>query len=216
MFTVYVYALDTLADWELGYVTAELNSRRFFKADAPRVSVKTAGISKKPVRTMGGLTVIPDCPISDIAVNEKSVLLLPGAAAWNDPIHDAVIDKVGELLSAGAAVCAICGATAALANAGLLDQRPHTSNGTGYLETCSPRYRGQRFYVDQPSVADQNLITAGSTGALPWAKQIIARLEVFRPDTLEAWYAYFSSGSEQHFFSLMRTLPADKRPEIQP
>lgn len=216
MFTVYVYALDTLADWELGYVTAELNSRRFFKEDAPRVSVKTAGISKKPVRTMGGLTVIPDCPISDIAVNEKSVLLLPGAAAWNDPIHDAVIDKAGELLSAGAAVCAICGATAALANAGLLDQRPHTSNGTGYLETCSPRYRGQRFYVDQPSVADQNLITAGSTGALPWAKQIIARLEVFQPDTLEAWYAYFSSGSEQHFFSLMRTLPADKRPEIQP
>lgn len=216
MFTVYVYALDTLADWELGYVTAELNSRRFFKEDAPRVSVKTVGISKKPVRTMGGLTVIPDCPISDIAVSEKSVLLLPGAAAWNDPIHDAVIDKAGELLSAGAAVCAICGATAALANAGLLDQRPHTSNGMGYLETCSPRYRGQRFYVDQPSVADQNLITAGSTGALPWAKQIIARLEVFRPDTLEAWYAYFSSGSEQHFFSLMRTLPADKRPEIQP
>lgn len=216
MFTVYVYALDTLADWELGYVTAELNSRRFFKEDAPRVSVKTAGISKKPVRTMGGLTVIPDCPISDIAVNEKSVLLLPGAATWSDPIHDAVIDKAGELLSAGAAVCAICGATAALANAGLLDQRPHTSNGMGYLETCSPRYRGQRFYVDQPSVADQNLITAGSTGALPWAKQIIARLEVFRPDTLEAWYAYFSSGSEQHFFSLMRTLPADKRPEIQP
>ena len=72
MLTVYVYALDTLADWELGYVTAELNSRRFFKADAPRVSVKTAGISKKPVRTMGGLTVIPDCSISDIAVNEKS------------------------------------------------------------------------------------------------------------------------------------------------
>ena len=31
MFTVYVYALDTLADWELGYVIAELNSGRFFK-----------------------------------------------------------------------------------------------------------------------------------------------------------------------------------------
>lgn len=212
MFTVYVYALDTLADWELGYVTAELNSRRFFRADAPGVSVKTAGISKKPVRTMGGLTVIPDCSISDIAVNEKSVLLLPGANTWSDPIHGAVIDQAGELLSAGATVCAICGATAALANAGLLDHRPHTSNGMGYLETCSPRYKGQRFYVDQPSVADQNLITAGSTGALPWARQIIARLEVFQPDTLEAWYAYFSSGREQNFFSLMRTLPADKRP----
>ncbi len=31
MFTIYVYVLDTLADWELGYVTAELNSGRFSK-----------------------------------------------------------------------------------------------------------------------------------------------------------------------------------------
>ena len=72
MFTIYVYVLDTLADWELGYVTAELNSRRFFKKGAPEVSVKTVGVSKKPVKTMGGLTVIPDCIIEDIAVNYKS------------------------------------------------------------------------------------------------------------------------------------------------
>ena len=79
MFTVYVYVPDTLADWELGYVTAELNSKRFFRRDAPDVSVKTVGISKEPVRTMGGLTIIPDCVIGDIAVTEKSVLVLPGA-----------------------------------------------------------------------------------------------------------------------------------------
>ena len=34
MFTIYVYVLDTLADWELGHVTAELNSGRFFRAGA--------------------------------------------------------------------------------------------------------------------------------------------------------------------------------------
>ncbi len=208
MFTIYVYTPDTLADWELGYVTAELNSKRFFKKDAPGISVKTTGISKEPVKTMGGLTVIPDCVISDIAVNEKSVLVLPGASTWDNPIHNAIIDTAGDLLSAGAAVCAICGATAALANAGLLDQRLHTSNGMGYLEMCSPCYKGQPFYVDKPSVADHNLITASSTGALLWAKQIIERLEVFEPDTLKAWYNYFSSGEEQHFFALMQTLPS--------
>ena len=93
MFTVYVYALDTLADWELGYVTAELNSGRFFKQDAPLVSVKTVGISKEPIKTMGGLTIIPDCVVDEIAVNEKSVLLLPGANTWEVPKHDAVIVK---------------------------------------------------------------------------------------------------------------------------
>ena len=208
MFTVYVYVLDTLADWELGYVTAELNSGRFFKKGAPGVSVKTAGISKRPVKTMGGLTITPDYSIDDIAVNEESVLLLPGANTWDDSAHSAVIEKAGEFLSAGALVCAICGATAALANAGLLDQRRHTSNGVGYLDMVSPRYRGQSFYVDEPSVAESNLITAGSTGALLWAKQIMERLNVFRPDTLDAWYAYFSTGEAQHFFALMQTVPA--------
>ena len=131
MFTVYIYVLDTLADWELGYVTAELNSRRFFKKDAPEVSVKTVAISTEPVKTMGCLTIVPDCTISEIAVSEKSVLLLPGANTWDDPRHSIIIKKASELLSAGALVCAICGATVALANAGLLDQRPHTSNGAG-------------------------------------------------------------------------------------
>lgn len=210
MFTVYVYILDTLADWELGYVTAELNSKRFFREGAPDISVKTAGISHEAVRTMGGLSVIPDCSIHDIVMNEKSILLLPGANTWNDPRHSAIIEKAGDLLSTGATVCAICGATAALANAGLLDQRLHTSNGTGYLEMYAPRYKGQQFYVNKPSVADHNLITAGSTGALSWAKLIIERLQVFQPDTLEAWYHYFCSGREQHFFALMQTLPTGR------
>ena len=131
MFTVYIYVLDTLADWELGYVTAELNSGRFFKKDAPEVSVKTVAISTEPVKTMGGLTIVPDCTIREIAVSEKSVLLLPGANTWDDPRHSVMMKKAGELLSAGALVCAICGATMALASAGLLDRRPHTSNGAG-------------------------------------------------------------------------------------
>lgn len=210
MFTIYVYALDTLADWELGYATAELNSKRFFKKDAPKVSVKTVAISKEAVRTMGGLTIVPDCVIDDIAADEKSVLLLPGANTWDNPKHGAIIEKASQLLSAGAMVCAICGATAALANAGLLDQHLHTSNGVGYLEMVSPSYKGQNFYVDKPSVADHNLITASSTGALQWAKQIFERLSVFQQDTLDAWYAYFSTGEAQHFFALMQTLPANK------
>lgn len=210
MFKIYIYVLDTLADWELGYVTAELNSERFFRKDAPEVSVKTIAISKEPVKTMGGLTIVPDCSIDDIPMSEKSVLLLPGASTWDDPKHSAIIEKSGELLSAGAIVCAICGATVALADAGLLDQRPHTSNGAGYLEMASPAYKGQRFFVDTPSVADHNLITASSTGALLWAKQIIEQLGVFQRNTLEAWYAYFNTGEVQHFFALMQTLPEHK------
>ena len=206
MFTVYIYVLDTLADWELGYVTAELNSGRFFKKDAPEVSVKTVAISTEPVKTMGGLTIVPDCTIREIAVSEKSVLLLPGANTWDDPRHSVMMKKAGELLSAGALVCAICGATMALASAGLLDRRPHTSNGAGYLEMVSPSYKGQNVFVGAASVGVRLRISASSAGGLLWAKQIIERLDVFQHNTLEAWYAYFSTGEAQHFFTLMQTL----------
>lgn len=206
MFTIYAYVLDTLADWEMGHVTSELYSGRFFKKDAQRVSLKTVSYTKEPVRTMGGLTIIPDCSIEDIVVSETSVLLLPGANTWNDSKHGAILEKAREFLTLGATVCAICGATAALAGFGLLDNRPHTSNGAGFLEMVSPGYKGQSFYVDEPSVADNNLITAGSTGALLWAKHIIEHLGVFEADTLKAWYDYFSTGKPEHFFALMQTL----------
>ena len=208
MFTIYVYVLDTLADWEMGHVISELNSGRFFKKDSQRVVLTTVSDSKEPIKTMGGLTVVPDCVIDDIVVSETSVLLLPGADMWNTLKHRAIIEKAEELLNVGATVCAICGATAALADHGLLDQRRHTSNGPGFLEMVSPGYQGQSLYADKPSVTDGGLITAGSTGALLWAKQIIERLGVFEPDTLEAWYEYFSTGKPEHFFALMQTLPA--------
>lgn len=206
MITVYVYLIATLADWEIGPVTAELNSKRFFKADAPQVVVKTVSISKEPVKTMGGLTIIPDCTIEEIELNDKTVLLLPGADTWADSKHSAIVKKADELLSCGGTVCAICGATVALANAGILNDRSHTSNGRGFLDMFCPDYKGQKFYVDQPAVRDGNLITGSATGSLMWAKLIIKKLDLFKPETLEAWYAYFSTGKPEHFFALMQSV----------
>lgn len=208
MFTVYAYVLDTLADWELGHVTAELNSGCFFKKDAPQVVMKTISGAKEPIHTMGGLTVTPDCLIDDMVVSKTSVLLLPGANTWSEPKHGAILEKAWEFLDLGATVCAICGATAALAGVGLLDSRPHTSNGPGFLEMFAPGYKGTGFYVDAPSVADGNLITAGSTGGLMWAKHILERLGVFGEDTLESWYEYFSTGKAEAFYALMQSLPS--------
>lgn len=211
MTTIYVYILDTLADWELGYVTAELNSGRFFKKDAPKIALKTVGHSKEAITTMGGMTIVPDCLIDDIIMSDTTVLLLPGADTWNDPKQEAIIEKAEELLSLGATIGAICGATVALASAGLLNDRPHTSNGPGFLDMFVPSYTGKDFYVDQPAAADNNLITASSTGGLLWAKQLIERLDVFQADTLEAWYDYFSAGKPEQFYALMQTLPSQEQ-----
>ena len=208
MITVYIYLITTMADWEFGHVTAELNSKRFFKSDAPQIVVKTVSMTKEPVKTMGSLTIIPDCTIDEIELSDKTVLLLPGADTWADAKHAAIIQKTSDLLSCGGTVCAICGATVALANAGLFNNRKHTSNGAGFLEMfCKPdSYSGQKFYINQPALKDGNLITGSATGSLMWAKLIIENLDVFKPETLDAWYAYFSTGKPEHFFALMESL----------
>lgn len=208
MKTIYIYILDTLADWELGYVIAELNSKRFFKADVPLLTIKTVGYSKQPIQTMGGIEIVPDCLVEDIELSNNSVLLLPGADTWDSPHNINIIKKAKEILLAKGTVGAICGATVPLANFGILDEYSHTSNGIGFLDMFCPTYQGQKLYLDVPSVSDNNLITASSAGALMWTKHIIECLNIFEQDTLEAWYHYFHTGEALYFFELMQTLPS--------
>lgn len=206
MSVVYLYVLDTLADWEVAHVLSEVNSKRFFKKEADVFSIQFVGNSKEPIRTMGGIIITPDCLVEDIVINKQNVLLLPGANTWNEPAHMAIVDKAKYFLNCGATVAAICGATTALAKAGILDNRAHTSNGVGFLDMFVPEYKGQSHYVDCLAFADDNLITAGATGALLWTKQILSRMNVFEEAALSAWYDYFRTGEAQYFYQLMQAV----------
>lgn len=203
----YVYVLDTLADWELGYVMAELNSGQYFKNQGARLPIMIVGATKEPITTKGGMKIIPDTTIDAITPEMTAVLLLPGADTWHDPKHTPIIEKARALLDSNATIGAICGATSALANAGIFDTRPHTSNSLDYLKMTCPQYHGERWYKDEKAVADGNLITASSAGGLLFARHILARLEVFSEDTLAAWYHYFDTGEADYFSALMQTLP---------
>jgi putative intracellular protease/amidase len=203
----YLYVQDTWSDWEAGYVIAELNSGRFFKSKDQRIPVRTVGITKTPITTMGGLTITPDATVEEVTTESSAILILVGGDTWQDPKHQPIIEKVKELLDAGANVAAICGATTALANAGIFDNRPHTSNTLEYLKMVAPNYKGDSYYKDHNAVKDNNLITANSAGSLLFARHILERLNVFSPKALEAWYNYFDTGEAKHFFALMEALP---------
>lgn len=205
----YVYVQDTLSDWEAGYAIAELNSGRFFKTKGQHILVKTVGVTKGPITTLGGVTITPDATIEEVTAESSAILIVVGGDTWQDPMHQPIIEKVKELLDAGANVAAICGATTALANAGIFDNRPHTSNTIGYLKMVAPNYKGDAHYRDEKAVADGNLITANSAGSLLFARYILDALDVFSDEALEAWYNYFDTGEAKYFFALMETLPKE-------
>ncbi|GIO99665.1 glutamine amidotransferase [Paenibacillus lautus] len=202
----YAYVLDTMADWELGFVMAELNSGQYFKNRGSCIPVKMVGVSKRPITTKGGMTILPDLTVDEIKSETSAILLLPGADHWHDPEHAAVVEKAKQLLDAGGKVAAICGATIALANSGLLDDRQHTSNSLEYLSLFCPTYKGAACYKDEKVVVDGNLITTSAAGGLLLAREVIALLDLFKNETLEAWYNYFNTGDSKYFYIMMETL----------
>jgi putative intracellular protease/amidase len=187
-----------MADWEVGLAIAELNSQRFFVS--PReFQVKTFSLSQAPVKTIGGVTLIPDLEISEVKVDDAVMLILPGSQKWMQPDQIQVLQTAKLFIDAGIPVAAICGATAALANAGMLDNVKHTSNHLEYLKQTCPNYHGAALYQSELAVTDGNIITAGSSSSVEFAYHILKKLAVFKPEALEYWYGYFGKHSDEIF-----------------
>ncbi|HWP96012.1 MAG TPA: type 1 glutamine amidotransferase family protein [Syntrophomonadaceae bacterium] len=206
--TVYLYVFDTMADWEASYVIAELNSGRYFKKESIKFSVKTVGLNKEPIITMGGVGIIPDFSVEECSIEAAIALVLPGGDTWLEALHAPIFEKTKEFLQAGVLVAAICGATIGLANTGFLDERYHTSNDLTYLQTVCPNYTGGSFYRQEPAVIDANLITASGIAPLEFAYQVLKSLAVFSPQTLESWYSLYATREAKYFYALMSSIQA--------
>lgn len=165
--SVHMAVYDTLADWEYGHAAAHLPG-----------GVITVGLTREQVTTKAGLR--PE---------DGELLILPGADLW---FGDALVPfarTARAFLDAGVPVAAICGATYGLAAEGLLDDRDHTSAAPEYL--AMSRYGGTERYREADAVTDGDLITAGPTEPVAFAREIFARLGIFSPEVLDAWYRLF-------------------------
>jgi putative intracellular protease/amidase len=203
---VYLYVFDTMADWEIGYLTAELNSGRYFKKSLAPLKIVTAGLNKTPVTTMGGLTILPDIEIGACNIEDAAALILPGGETWLETVHEPVLSLAEQFLEKGVLVAAICGATTGLAKAELLDARSHTSNDLNYLKMVCPTYVGAAHYIYEPAVTEGNLITAAGVAPLEFTAHVLRALGVFSEETLDAWYHLFKTHEPEHYFALMASI----------
>lgn len=206
MTTLYLYILDTLADWEIGHVLAELHSGRYLKNPAMKYAVVLCGRSMETITTMGGLHLTPDVLFEDIRPVQGDVVLLPGADTWLDPAQEPVLRKTRRVLEEGTLVAAICGATMGLASAGILDDRPHTSNDLAALKMFCPGYKGEQWYRNEPAVTDGNLITASGLAPVEFAVHVFRELGVMTPATLKAWHGLFTTRKPEFFYALMESV----------
>jgi len=204
--SIYLYVFDTMADWEVGFITAEINSGRFFKKGSNALKLVTVGNGKSEVTTMGGLKVTPEIDVAELKSKNAAVLILPGGDTWLDSLHDPILAAAEQFLKDNIVVAAICGATMGLAGKGLLNARPHTSNDFEFLKAVCPGYSGEAFYHNQPAVADGNLITASGLAPLEFSAQVFGRLDVFTPEIVDAWYQLYNTRDPKYYFKLMSAI----------
>jgi putative intracellular protease/amidase len=180
--TVHLAVYDTYADWETGHATAWLARGGY--------DIRTVGPTTEPVTTTGGLRITPDLALADLRPEDSALLILTGADLWDTSDDLAPFAAAARtFLDAGVPVAAICGATAGLAREGVLDDRAHTSAVPFYLSVTG--YRGGEHYVEADAVTDGDLITAGPTEPVAFAREVLARLGVFEGAKLDAWYRLF-------------------------
>jgi putative intracellular protease/amidase len=185
---VHVLVLDGFADWEPSYALSQIRQ-------TGAGEVVSVGLTQHPVRSMGGLTVVPDVTVEQVAPEQVRLFLLPGGDQWeaNGP-DPRLVRLLNDTMDAGAPLAAICGATLAVVRGGLLRGRAHTSNGLDYLKSQIPEYDRETDYVDQLAVRDRGLITASGLGAVEFAREILAELGVYSESDLELWYRMFKVG----------------------
>jgi putative intracellular protease/amidase len=201
--TVHLFVFDSLSDWEPAYAVAGINSSNF-QLQPGRYRVATVSLSTQPVKTTGGITILPEQTLDSLQSSESAMLILPGGMAWEEGRNVEAAEKAKAFVAAGVPVAAICAATAALARVGLLDTRRHTSNSFDYIRAT--KYQGSLLYRNEAAVCDGDVITAGGAAPLEFAYQIFKRLGLFRPETLEAWYALFKTGDMRHYAALLRSV----------
>ena len=159
--------------------------------------------SREPITTMGGMRVLPDMLLDDLDPAASDLLILPGATLWDSGGGESFASTAGRFLDAGVPVAAICGATAGLARAGLLDQRDHTSAAPEYLTATG--YAGGERYLDQRAVVDGDLITAGPQSPVQFARATLGRLGLMSEPALEAYEGVFHREDPDAFPVLMQS-----------
>jgi putative intracellular protease/amidase len=185
---IYLLVVEGFADWEPAHAVAELRRHGQYRVEA-------AGLTSAPVRSMGGIRVLPSTTVTEVDPADVAAFILPGGDRWeHSPVEPEIEQLLSRLDAQGVPIAAICGATVAISRLGLLHGRRHTSNGLEYLRSHVPGYSEAANYVDMPAVRDRGLITASGLGDVEFARELFEELIVLSVEDRAVWATIFRSG----------------------
>ncbi|MBO6603292.1 MAG: DJ-1/PfpI family protein [Roseicyclus sp.] len=116
------------------------------------------------IRSQGGLTARVSQDLRALPGSNPDAVIVVGGMIWETDQAPDMRDLLRDQHARGAVVAGICGGTLALARAGLLDTRRHTSNDPEFLTRNAADYEGSALYVATPAaISEDRVITAPGT-----------------------------------------------------
>lgn len=183
----YIYLFEGFSDWEIAYLTPELNK-------SEKCQLLYVSKDSQTVCSMGGLKVTTDLILSEIDPAKIDLFILPGGTMWENNMDNEVASFILNLKENNKPMAAICGATVALAKLGMLNHIGHTSNALEYMKWAVPAYSAEEYYKNQPAVTDQNIITASGIYPIEFACEVFRLLEIMNEAEIEKWYQLYKHG----------------------
>ncbi len=187
--TLLFVILQQYADWEAAYISSAISM-----LGQGEYEIKTVSLSKDPVMSIGGFSVLPDYNIESVPDDYEAVILI-GGMAWRNKNARKVETLVQDCFQKEKVLGGICDASAFLGTLGILNNVIHTSNDLNDLkEWAGSAYAGEAKYIAKQAVCDKNIITANGTAPMEFAKEILLALKVSSEEKIVEWYNFHKLG----------------------
>lgn len=177
---VFVFVED-YPDWESAealYFTTVLGRDEY--------AVKAAGITRDPIRSLSGVSILPDYDLEEIT-GEFTGLILVGGIGWTSQMESkiaAVQPVVEDAIVRGCPIGGVGTGADILGAFGFLNHAIHTGNSIPEMNLVSELgqvaapYGGEEFFRDAGAVRNGNIVTAKNISGLAFARAYMWTLDI--------------------------------------
>lgn len=183
------FLLDQWADFEAAYLSTAVSM-----IGGGQFENKIVSLTDKPVKSIGGFSVLPDYDLKNV-LEEYDALILIGGMSWHNEEAYQVKSFVEKTIKEGKLLGAICDACRFLGTIGVLNYGKHTANDlTELKESAGAAYINEVQFIHRQAVSDNNIVTANGTATMEFAKEVMLALQVAEEKVINAWYEFHKLG----------------------
>lgn len=187
--TILFVILDNFSDWESTYVSTFISA-----LGQDKYEIKTVSLTKNPVKTLGGFTVVPDYDVESAPIDFEGLILV-GGISWRTEGAKKIKPLVETAVKNNRVLGAICDASVFAGSIGVLNNVKHTSNDLNDLKSyAGEAYTNEENYIKEPAVRDKKIVTANGTATLEFAKEMLLALNIAPEEKVNEWYNFHKEG----------------------